>query len=178
MEVKISPENYTPSEKLGAELVDHIAENGKVIPCVQKGSVKVAIDKANIYCMGKVPMYPQEELQQLQRFKQSNRKQFDADKENEKRLLFIRDKLKHNWERSQEMFETVKQLGWNDTIEVVDKIIAHLLTVGEDVTVETRVRYSSRLEAPLGYIKVQSTWIILPDRTKYLSTINFIPIQK
>ncbi|BDA72987.1 hypothetical protein CAL7716_071530 [Calothrix sp. PCC 7716] len=73
MEVKISPENYTPSEKLGAELVDHIAENGKVIPCVQKGSVKVAIDKANIYCMGKVPMYPQEELQQLQRFKQSNR---------------------------------------------------------------------------------------------------------
>ena len=84
MEVKISPESYIPSEKLGAELVDHIAENGKVIPCVQKGLVKVAIDKANIYCMGKVPMYPQEELQQLQRLKQSNRKQFDADKENEK----------------------------------------------------------------------------------------------
>lgn len=123
-------------------------------------------------------MYPQEELQQLQSFKQSNRKQFDADKQNEKRLLFIRDKLKHNWDRSQEMFKTIKQLGWEDSVEVVDKIIAHLLTVGEDITVENRVRYSSLLEASLGYLKVQSTWIILPDGTKYLSTINFIPIQK
>lgn len=128
--------------------------------------------------MGKVPIYPQEELQQLQRFKQNNRKLFDADQQNEQRLVFIRDKLKHNWERSQEMFETIEQLGWEDSVEVVDKIIAHLLTVGEGVTVESRVRHSSLLEAPLGYLKVQSTWKFLPDGTKYLSTINFIPIQK
>lgn len=76
------------------------------------------------------------------------------------------------------MFKTIKQLGWEDSVEVVDKIIAHLLTVGENITIENRVRYSSRLEAPLGYLKVQSTWIILPNGTKYLSTINFIPIQK
>ncbi len=178
MEVEISPERYTPSTELEAELVEHIAENGKIISCVQKDSVKISIDKVNIYCMGKVPMYPKEELQQLQRLKQSDRKKFDAEPQNEERLLFIRDRLKHNWERSQEMFETIKQIGWGDSVEVVDKIIAHLLSVGVGVSVETRVRNSSQLEAPLGDLKVQSTWKVLPDGTKYLSTINFIPIPK
>ncbi len=178
MEVEISPERYTPSIKLEAELVDHTAENGKIISCVQKGSVKVPVDKVNIYCMGKVPMYPKEELQRLQRLKQSDRKKFDAEPQNEERLVFIRDRLKHNWERSQEMFETIKQIGWEDSVEVIDKIIAHLLSVGEGITVETRVRHSSQLEAPLGGLKVQSTWKVLPDGTKYLSTLNFIPIQK
>jgi hypothetical protein len=178
VEVKINPEGYTPSKELGAELIEHIAENGKRILCVKKGSVKVPVDKINIYCMGKVPMYPKEELQQLQRLKQSERKKFDAEPQNEERLVFIRDRLKHNWERSQEMFETIKQIGWGDSVEVVDRIIAHLLSVGEGVTVETRFRHSSELEAPLGGLKVQSTWKILPDGTKYLSTINFIPIER
>jgi Domain of unknown function (DUF4157) len=178
VEAKINPEGYTPSKELGAELVEHIAENGKPISCVQKASVKVPIDKVNIYCMGKVPMYPKEELQELQRLKQNERKKFDAEPQNEERLVFIRDRLKHNWERSQEMFETIKQIGWGDSVEVVDRIIAHLLSVGEGVTVETRVRHESKLEAPLGGLKVQSTWKILPDGTKYLSTINFIPTKK
>ncbi|GAA6615894.1 hypothetical protein [Scytonema sp. NUACC26] len=163
MEGEISPERYTPSIELEAELVDHIAENGKIISYVQKGLVKVPIDKINIYCMGKVPMYPKEELQRLQRLKQSDRKKFDAEPQNEERLVFIRDRLKHNWERSQEMFETIKQIRWEDSVEVVDKIIAHLLSVGEDITVETRIRYSSQLEAPLGGLKIQSTWKVLPN---------------
>lgn len=172
------PEGYTPSKELGAELVEHTAENGKIITCVQKGSVKVPINKVKIYCMGKVPMYPKNELQRLQNLKQSDRKKFDADPQNEQRLVVIRDRLKHNWERSQEMFETIKQIGWGDSVEVVDKIIAHLLSVGEDITLETSVRHSSQLEAPLAGLKVQSTWKVLPDETKYLSTINFIPIKK
>jgi hypothetical protein len=178
MEAKIDSERFKTCREIGAELVDHRAENGKIIPCVQKALIKIPIDKINVYCMGKVPMYPKEELQQLQRFKQSYRKQFDADPRNEDRLVFIRDRLRHNWERSQEMFETVKKVGWGDSAEVVDKIIAHLLYVGENVTVETRVRHSSQLSAPLGDLKVQSTWKMLPDGTKYLSTINFIPISK
>ncbi|MEC4813453.1 MAG: hypothetical protein SAK29_09305 [Scytonema sp. PMC 1069.18] len=123
-------------------------------------------------------MYPKEELQWLQNLKQSDRKKFDAEPQNEERLVFIRDRLKHNWERSQEMFETIKQIGWENSVEVVNKIIAHLLSVGEHITVETRIRYSSQLSAPLGDLKVQSTWKILPDGTKYLSTINFIPMKK
>jgi hypothetical protein len=177
VEAKINPEEYTPSEDLGAEIVNHIATNGKAIPCIQKGSVRVPVDKVNIYCMGRVAMYPKEELNKLQQLKQNDRKKFDADPKNEERLVYVRDKLKHNWERSQEMFETIKQIGWGDSVEVVDKIISHLLSVGEGVTVETGNRQSSKLEASDGGLKVLSTWKILPDGTKYLATINFIPVR-
>jgi hypothetical protein len=178
VEAKINPEEYTPSKELGAEVVDHVAENGKIIPCVQKGSVRIPIDRVNIYCMGRVAMYPKEELDQLQRLKQTERKKFDADPKNEERLVFIRDKLKHNWERSQEMFATIEQVGWGDSVEVVDQIISHLLSVGEGVTVETRVRHPSTIEASNGGLKVQSTWKVLPNGTKYLTTINFVPVPK
>jgi hypothetical protein len=175
---KVNPEGYTPSEELGAEVVDHVHKNGKITPCVQKGSVRIPIDRVNIFCMGKVAMYPKEELRQLQELKQNDRKKFDSNPENEKRLVLIRDGLKHNYERSQEMFESIEKVGWGDSVEVIDTIIGHLLSVGEGVTVETSVEHPSKLDAPLGGLKVQSTWKILPDGTKFLTTIRFIPTSK
>ncbi len=54
------------------------------------------ISKVSIYAMGKIAMYPQEELRQLQQLKQKARKEFDKNPENERRLNQIK-KLRHNY---------------------------------------------------------------------------------
>jgi len=159
------------------ETVDITAPNGTVIVCAKQGNVLVPVNRVAIYPMGKVPMYPKEELRQLQEFKQRDRKAFDQDPGNEARLVDIRDRLKHNYERSQEMFASIKSIGMADTVEDVNTIISHLLSVGEGVAVESAGRHPSTLEGPLGSLRVHSTWKILPDGTRYLATINFMPIQ-
>ncbi len=126
--------------------------------------------------MGKVAMYPKQELRQLQEMKQTARKEFDKNLDNEQRLEHIK-KLRHNYERSQEMFASIKKIGFTDSVEDINNIISHLLLVSESVSFETRVDHPSELEGPSYQIKVLSTWVILPDNTKYLSTIKFIPKQ-
>lgn len=121
-------------------------------------------------------MYPKEELRELQQMKQTSRKEFDKNPENEQRLNKIKN-LKHNYERSQSLFEAIKQIGMTDSSEDINKIISHLLEVGEQVAIETRVDYPSNLDGSNGQLRVLSTWTILPDGKKYLSTIKFIPKQ-
>lgn len=82
------------------ETVEFQVTTGQIIPCARKGLVLIPIAKVAIYAMGKVEMYPKQELRQLQELKQTARKE-----------------------------------------------------------------------------KVLSTWTILPDGTRYLSTIKFIPKQ-
>jgi hypothetical protein len=125
--------------------------------------------------MGQVAMYPQEELRQLQQLKQGSRKEFDKNPENERRLNQIK-KLRHNYERSQAMFASIQQVGLTNSAEDINKIISHLLDIGELVTLETRVDYPSEIEGLRGRLKVLSTWVILPDETQYLSTLKLVPI--
>lgn len=120
-------------------------------------------------------MYPQEELRQLQQLKQGSRKEFDKNPENERRLNQIK-KLRHNYERSQSMFVSIQQAGLNKSVEDINKIISHLLDIGELVTRETRVDYPSEIEASRGRLRLLSTWKILPDETKYFSTLKLVPI--
>jgi len=120
-------------------------------------------------------MYPQEELRQLQQLKQGYRKEFDKNPEKERRLNQIK-KLRHNYERSQSMFVSIQQVGLTNSAEDINKIISHLLDIGEQVTLEIRVDYPSEIEGSRGRLRVLSTWVILPDETKYLSTIKLVPM--
>jgi hypothetical protein len=133
------------------------------------------INKVDIYSRGKVSGV-KKELTELQIFKQKNRKLFDADPENEKRLLKLKDQ-DHNYDRSQSMAKQLDAAGLTDTPENNEKIIDHLLDVGNKVTPENRVWFKSVLEGPNGKLEVQSTWKILEDGKKYLTTVNFIPIK-
>ena len=133
------------------------------------------ISKVSIYAMGKVAMYPQEELRQLQQLKQKARKEFDKNPENERRLNQIK-KLRHNYERSQSMFVAIQQVGLTNSAEDINKIISHLLDIGELVNLETKANYPSEIEASRGRLRTLSTWVILPDETKYLSTIKLVPM--
>ncbi|MBD2773836.1 hypothetical protein [Iningainema tapete] len=154
------------------ETVSFQVTTGQIVSCAKKGAVLVAIAKVENYVMGKVAMYPQEEMRRLQQMKQEFRKEFDIDPNNEARLEEIK-RLKKNYERSQEMFESIKSIGLTDSVDDINKIILHLLLVGEKVTVENRVEHSSNLEGASGQLKVLSTWVILPDSTRYLSSIQF-----
>jgi hypothetical protein len=120
-------------------------------------------------------MYPQEELRQLQQLKQGYRKEFDKNPENERRLNQIK-KLRHNYERSQSMFVAIQQVGLTNSAEDINKIISHLLDIGELVNLETKANYPSEIEASRGRLRTLSTWVILPDETKYLSTIKLVPM--
>ena len=122
-------------------------------------------------------MYPRDELRELQRLKQENRKLFDQDPNNEARLVEIRDRLKHNYERSQEMFESINNIGMSDSVADINAIIQHLLDVGEGLTLETLRNHPSTIKGPLGRLRVGSTWKILEDGTRYLTTINFYPTK-
>lgn len=82
--------------------------------------------------MGKVPIYPKQELSEVQAFKQNNRKVFDSNSNNEKRLLEIK-KLKHNYERSQAMLNSVLLMGLDDSAATVNTIIEHLLEIGQSM---------------------------------------------
>lgn len=114
-------------------------------------------------------------MRQLQQLKQGSRKEFDKNPENERRLNQIK-KLRHNYERSQAMFASIQQVGLTNSAEDINKIISHLLDIGELVTLETRVDYPSEIEGSRGRLKVLSTWVILPDETQYLLTLKLVPM--
>ena len=121
-------------------------------------------------------MYPKEELKQLQEMKQTKRQEFDRNAQNEKRLSKIKS-LKHNYERSQEMFKTLINSGMTDSIEDVNKLILHLLDVGNKFSGESSLKgkQTSYFSAPNGEISIESYWEVLPDKTRYLSTIILKP---
>ncbi|GEM_PF-1350171 len=158
----------------GLEIADIQAPNGEIIACAKQGSVLVPVNKVAIFAMGKVNKYPEKELRRLQDRKQKDRKNFDANPESERRLEEIKI-LRDNYERSQEMLESIRKIGFEDSVDDISTIIEHLLAVGERVDVQSRVKHPSKLDGPSGKMKVLSTWKFLPDGTKYLSTLNIIP---
>jgi len=175
MEAKINPtELGTKLQLQGLEIVDVLAPNGKIVLCAKEGLVLVPIDKVAIYVMGKVKKYPVEELKELQELKQTDRKNFEANAGNARRLKEIKN-LKHSYERSQEMFASINKIGLGDSVNDIIVIIRHLFAVGKEVDVQSPVRHPSKLDGLLGTLKVLSTWAVLPDGMRYLSSINIIP---
>jgi hypothetical protein len=174
VDAKVNPEEKSESVPLFETVDIPLPGTDRTIACAKKGSVLVPIGKVEVYAMGKVSMYPKEELRSLQDMKQRQRKEFDRDPENEAKLEKIKG-LKHNYERSQEMLRSLESIGIVDSAAGVRQVLQHLLDAGQDVTLETRQDRPSILEGSIGKLKVLSTWKILPDESKYLSTVKFIP---
>ena len=102
---------------------------GKIINVAVDGDAIVPLDKVNIYARGKVKNV-KEELRTLQRFKQTRRKIFDIDPQNDINLQRLKN-LHHNWERSVDMNKNLELIDLADTPANNEKIINHLLEVGQ-----------------------------------------------
>jgi len=157
-------------KETGREIVEVTAFNGVKVQCVKQGSILIPVGKVTIFPMGKVAMYPKDELRELQQEKQNDRKNYD-----EERLEKLKS-LKHNWERSQQMFENLSKVGFANSIDTVNTIMSRLIDAGEKITAEAKESKEARsdLHGPTGALKVLSAWRVLPDGSKYLSTIRFI----
>ncbi len=162
-------------KETGREIVEVTAFNGVKVQCVKQGSILIPVGKVTIFPMGKVAMYPKDELRELQQEKQNDRKNYDKDPANEERLEKLKS-LKHNWERSQQMFENLSKVGFANSIDTVNTIMSRLIDAGEKITAEAKESKEARsdLHGPTGALKVLSAWRVLPDGSKYLSTIRFI----
>ena len=106
--------------------------------------------------MEKVPIYPKQELAELQAFKQNNRKVFDSNFNNERRLLEIK-KLKHNYERSQAMLNSVLLTGFDDSAATVNTIIKHLLDIGQSINEVNCKNYKSKIVSHICSLDEQIT---------------------
>lgn len=148
---------------------------GKVINAAVEGKAIVPLDKVTLYARGKVPDV-REQYKALKKLKQTNRKLFDADPNNEKLL----DKLKkqeHNLDRSTDMKRHLDNIGLDDTPDNNQIIIEHLLEVGQKVSPENRLWVPSLLEGPNGLLQVETTWAILEDGRAYLTTLKLMPAK-
>lgn len=118
---------------------------------------------------------PKQELRELNALRQNNRKLFDSNPENTERLKKL-NKLNHNYDRSIDMATKLESIGLINTKENNDIVFEFLLDAGNEATMDNRTILSI-LEGPKGKLKMISTWTILPNGTKYLSTIKLIPID-
>jgi hypothetical protein len=145
----------------------------KPIRCASGGSTLVPLDKIDIYGSGKVAPFPKAEMDALKDLKQTNRKEFDRNPENQKRLDAL-GKWKHRYERSVAMADEMRKAGLDpDSATDRNKIIDHLLKAGEAVDSTNRHKFVSEIDTPTGRLKIFSTWTILPDGRKYLATLEY-----
>lgn len=106
-----------------------------------------------------------------------NRKLFDSDPANAKLLDKLKD-MQKNYNRSKALNQNLESIGLNNTAESNKTIIKNLLEAGNNATPETREWFPSILEGPNGKLQMESTWKILDDGCKYLSTVVTKPINK
>jgi hypothetical protein len=153
--------------------------SGKSVKVYTDGKTIVPIDKVEKYVRGKVDVDIQsvsKELRDLKQFRNSQRKLFDADPKNAIQIEHL-EKMKHNFERSDNMRKTLESIGLADTPSNNQIIADHLLKIGKNITSDNRLDFPSIFEGPKGKIKILSTWTIV-DGKPYLSTIKLIPINK
>lgn len=155
------------------DIVEITAPNDQKIDCAKRGSVLVPIKKVFIFGMAKVEFSEREELENLKLERKLNQSAFSKDEAKVKRLKSLKEGLEYNYKRSQGNLNALLSVGIIDSVENGNKIISHLLDVGAKITNETLIRYSSRLDAPAGVLKVVSTWKILEDGSIYLTTLHF-----
>jgi hypothetical protein len=149
---------------------------GKVIKAAVSGNAAVPLGKVEIFGRGGSGDYKKEKLE-LNLLKQKDRKKFDADPANAKRLEELRVLVK-NHDRSTDLGANFEKIGLPNTPESNRKIIDHLLEVGQKIDSSNRLWFSSELEGPKGTLKIESTWRLLPDGRAYLSTIKMKPIKE
>ncbi|GGD60030.1 PrsW family glutamic-type intramembrane protease [Paenibacillus nasutitermitis] len=152
-------------------------QSGKAIKVFTDGNTIVPVDKIEKYLRGKVNVNIQDvkqEIRDLKQLKQTQRKVFDADPKNASRLKSL-EKMKHNFERSDDMRKNLESVGLDDTIENNQSIAKHLMDVGKQVKPDHTLDVPSVLEGPSGKLKTLSTWKMV-DGKPYLVTVKLIPM--
>jgi len=142
------------------------APGGASIPATTSRQAIVPNAKVEVYLRGRVrrPDNWQDELADLQRFKQARRKEFDADPSNEARLKYLRDNIKHNVERSESMAAVLDAAGIPDTPENNRLLIVHLLEQGATEAAGTARQTRSVYIAPGGErVVLEARWKVIDD---------------
>ncbi|SDS42377.1 Protease prsW family protein [Paenibacillaceae bacterium GAS479] len=152
-------------------------QSGKAIKVYTDGKTIIPVDKIEKYLRGKVNVNIEDvkkELRELKQLKQSQRKVFDADPQNEARIKKLKQ-LEHNFERSDSMRKSLERIGLDDTMENNQSIAKHLLEVGKQINPENIVDFPSVLTGSAGKLKVLTTWKMVEGQP-YLVTIKLIPM--
>lgn len=92
-----------------------------------------------------------------------------------KELQKCEDRL-HNYQRSQEMSNTLNTAGIEDTIENNQMIVENLFDAAKEVT-EGNTEIISYIEGVNGKVQLVSRWKILADGTPYLATVILKPVK-
>jgi hypothetical protein len=69
-------------------------------------------------------------------------------------------------------------MGFDNSAATINAIIEHLLDIGQSINEVNCKNYNSEIVTPSGILLVISTWKILPRGERYLTTINFNPINQ
>jgi len=124
---------------------------------------------------GNVPNPSIEEIRALKSLRQNNRRKFDSDPNNARRLEML-ERLRYNHKRSTDMGSKLESIGLSNNSVNNNKIYDALLDAGRKATPDNRT-VTFILEGSTGRLKVRSTWTILPGGERYLSTFQLIPID-
>ena len=140
------------------------------------GNAQINTGKIDTYIRGKVELDVEAtttRIDELKDLRKSNPENFT--KEMKKELQECEDRL-HNYQRSQEMSNTLNTAGIEDTIENNQMIVENLFDAAKEVT-EGNTEIISYIEGVNGKVQVVSRWKILPDGTPYLATVILKPVK-
>lgn len=140
------------------------------------GNAKINTGKIDKYIRGKVELDIEvtvHRIQELETARKTNAKSFSKDMKKE--LEVCKDKL-HNYQRSQEMCNTLNNAGIEDTIENNQMIVTNLLNASKKVK-EGNTEIVSYITGKNGKVQVISRWKILSDGMPYLATIILKPVK-
>lgn len=132
--------------------------------------------KIDTYIRGKVELDVEAtttRIDELKGIRKSNPENFT--KEMKKELQECEDRV-HNYQRSQEMSNTLNKAGIEDTIENNQMIVENLFDAAKEVT-EGNTEIISYIEGVNGKVQVVGRWKILPDGTPYLATVILKPVK-
>ena len=140
------------------------------------GNAQINIGKIDTYIRGKVELDVEAtitRIDELKGIRKLNPESFT--KEMKKELQECENRL-HNYQRSQEMNNTLNEAGIEDSIENNQMIVENLLDAAKEVT-DGNTEIISYIEGVNGKVQVVSRWKILPDGTPYLATVILKPMK-
>jgi hypothetical protein len=153
----------------GDELIDVFPPTGGTVRCVRRGDVAVPIGRVSVFLTGLVPRAHMEELRDINKRLQGGERDQAIRRDLEKRRKEIVNREKHNYERSQEMWESIQSAGRDDSVESVNAILSVLLDGG------AAPELAQELTVPgtTGNLILEPVWRSdrLPTGERYLNTV-------
>ena len=140
------------------------------------GNAQINIGKIDTYIRGKVELDVEATITRIDELKDIRKLNPESfTKEMKKELQECENRL-HNYQRSQEMNNTLNEAGIEDSIENNQMIVENLLDAAKEVT-DGNTEIISYIAGVNGKVQVVSRWKILPDGTPYLATVILKPMK-